>query len=137
MLLEDRVAIITGGAMGMGRGIALKFAEHNCSVAIADINLKEAEDALKEIETNGGSGLAIQCDVTRKDQVSDAVGKVIDQFGKIDILVNNAGGISTSPAIEDMTEEEWDEMLSLNLKSHFLLCKFVVPYMKKKRYGNS
>jgi NAD(P)-dependent dehydrogenase (short-subunit alcohol dehydrogenase family) len=68
MLLADRVAIITGGAKGMGRGIALKFAEEGCSVAIADISMKEANDTLAEISKRGREGLAIQCDVTKGEQ---------------------------------------------------------------------
>jgi len=158
MLLAERVAIITGGAKGMGRGIALKFAEEGCSVAIADISMKEANDTMAEVAKRGRDGLVNQCDVTngeqvrdtvekviRKfgkidilvngEQVRDTVEKVIRKFGKIDILVNNAGGITPSPPIEDLSEEDWDKILNLNLKSDFLFCKFVVPHMKKKKYG--
>jgi NAD(P)-dependent dehydrogenase (short-subunit alcohol dehydrogenase family) len=135
MLLADKVAIITGGAKGMGRGIALKFAEEGCSVAIADISMKEANDTLAEIKKRGREGLAIQCDVTKIEQVRDTVDKVINKFGKIDILVNNAGGLPPTPPIEDIAEEHWDKVLALNLKSDFLFCKFVVPHMKKRKYG--
>jgi NAD(P)-dependent dehydrogenase (short-subunit alcohol dehydrogenase family) len=135
MLLTDRVAIITGGAKGMGRGMALKFAEEGCSVAIADISIKEANDTLAEVLKRGREGLAIQCDVTKAEQVRDTVDKVIKKFGKVDILVNNAGGLPSTPPIEDITEEDWDKVLALNLKSDFLFCKFVVPHMKKRRYG--
>lgn len=135
MLLADRVAIITGGAKGMGRGIALKFAEEGCSVAIADISMKEANDTLAEISKRGREGLAIQCDVTKGEQVRGTVEKVINKFGKVDILVNNAGGMPPTPPIEDVTEEEWDKVLALNLKSDFLFCKFVVPHMKKRKHG--
>ena len=135
MLLSDRVAIITGGAKGIGRGMALKFAEEGCSVAIADISMKEANDTIAEVSKTGREGLAIQCDITDSKQVRDTVDRVISKFGKVDILVNNAGGITTSPPIEDMTEEEWDNTLALNLKSDFLFCKYVVPHMKKRKYG--
>jgi NAD(P)-dependent dehydrogenase (short-subunit alcohol dehydrogenase family) len=135
MLLADRVAIITGGAKGMGRGIALKFAEEGCSVAIADISMKEANDTLAEVSKRGREGLSIQCDVTKSEQVRDTVDKVIKKFGKIDILVNNAGALPPTPPIEDITEEEWDKVLALNLKSDFLFCKFVVPHMKRRKYG--
>ena len=135
MLLSDRIALVTGGAMGMGKGIALKFAEEGCRVAVADINIKEAEKTIAEVSKRGGKGTAMQCDVTRIDQVQDTVNRVITQFGKIDILVNNAGGILSTPPIEDMTEEEWDTTFALNLKSDFLFCKFVVPNMKKNGYG--
>jgi NAD(P)-dependent dehydrogenase (short-subunit alcohol dehydrogenase family) len=135
MLLSDRVAIITGGAKGIGRGMALKFAEEGCSVAIADISIKEANDTLAEVLKRGRDGLAIQCDITSSKQVRDTVDKVISKFGKVDILVNNAGAISATPPIEDLSEEEWDKTLALNLKSDFLFCKFVVPHMKERKYG--
>ena len=135
MLLKDRVAIITGGAKGMGRGMALKFAEEGCSVAIADIAIKEAEEAVAEIKKKGGNGLAIKCDVTNGQQVGETVDKVVKKYGKIDILVNNAGGIAPHVPIEDLTEEAWDRVLALNLKSDFLFCKYVVPHMKKRKYG--
>ena len=135
MLLKDKVAIITGGAKGMGRGMALKFAEEGCAVVIADIAIKEAEEAVAEIKKKGGTGIAIKCDVTSGQQVSETVDKVVKKFGKIDILVNNAGAIAKHIPIEDMSEEIWDKVMALNLKSHFLFCKFVVPHMKKARYG--
>jgi len=135
VLLENRVAIITGGAKGMGRGIALKFAEEGCSVAVADISTKEANDTIAELSKRGKEGLAIQCDVTVGTQVQETVDKVVTKFGKIDILVNNAGAIAPHKPIEDVTEEEWDKVLALNLKSHFLFCKYVVPHMKEKKYG--
>ena len=135
MLLSDRVALITGGAKGMGRGIALKFAEEGCSVAVADIAINEAEDTIAEVKKRGRDGLAIQCDVTDGNQVCDTVDKVINKFGKIDILINNAGAIAPHKPIEDITEEEWDKVLALNLKSSFLFCKYVVPHMKKQKYG--
>ena len=135
MLLSGRVAIITGGSKGIGRGIALKFAEEGCSVAIADISMKEAEETLAEMSKMGREGLAIQCDVTDSSQVRDTVDKVISKFGKIDILVNNAGGILSGAPIEDMSEEDWDKIFALNLKSDFFFCKFVIPHMKEKKYG--
>ncbi len=135
MLLSNRVAIITGGAKGMGRAMAIKFAEEGCSIAIADISMKEANDTLAEVLKRGVDGLAIECDVTNGKQVQNTVNQVFNKFGKIDILVNNAGGMTNSPPIENMTEEDWDKALALNLKSDFLFCKYVVPHMKSKRYG--
>ena len=135
MLLKDRVAIITGGAKGMGRGMALKFAAEGCKVAIADIAVKEAEEAITGIKADGGEGIVIKCDVTSGRQVADTVAAVVKKYGKIDILVNNAGAIAKHIPIEDMPEETWDRVMDLNLKSHFLFCKNVVPYMKKAKYG--
>jgi NAD(P)-dependent dehydrogenase (short-subunit alcohol dehydrogenase family) len=135
MLLAEKVAIITGGAKGMGRGMALKFAEEGCAVAIADIAMKEAEEAVAEIKKKGGQGLAIKCDVTSIKQVGETVDAVVKKFGRIDILVNNAGAIAAHTPVEDLSEEVWDKVLALNLKSDFLFCKYVVPHMKKRRCG--
>jgi NAD(P)-dependent dehydrogenase (short-subunit alcohol dehydrogenase family) len=135
MLLEGKVAIITGGARGMGRGMAVRFAAEGCAVAIADIAVEEAGDAAAGINKKGGKALAIKCDVTDIKQVGDTVAKVIRNFGKIDILVNNAGAIAAHTPVEDLTEKAWDKVLALNLKSDFLFCKFVVPYMKKQKSG--
>jgi NAD(P)-dependent dehydrogenase (short-subunit alcohol dehydrogenase family) len=134
MLLSGRVAI-TGGARGMGRGMALKFAEEGCSVAVADIAIEDANDTTTEVIKRGGRGLAIPCDVTDINQVRNAVNEVVSKFGKIDILVNNAGAIAAHIPIEDMPEEVWDKVITLNLKSCFLFCKFVVPHLKKAKYG--
>ena len=135
MLLADRVAIITGGAKGMGKGMALRFADEGCAVAIADISASEANETVEQISKRGGKGLAIQCDVTKIGQVKETVERVLSAFGKIDILVNNAGALLNRSPIEDMSEDEWDGMIALNLKSHFLFCKFVVPHMKARKYG--
>ena len=135
MLLENKTAIITGGAKGMGRGMAIRFAEEGCSVAIADISMKEADDTLGKMSKKGKEGIAIQCDVTDINQVRDTVDKVMNKFGKIDILINNAGAIADHVPIEDLPEESWDNVMALNLKSHFLFCKFVVPHMKARKYG--
>ncbi len=136
MLLADRVAIITGGAKGIGKGIALKFAEEGCAVVIADIDQKSAEATLAEITAKGGKGLALACDALDIKQVKATVDKTISQFGKIDILVNNAGGMAVDPKpIEEMPEADWDRVLTLNLKSLFLFSRAVVPQMKKQKYG--
>ena len=135
MLLKDRVAIISGGAKGMGRGMAVKFAEEGCKVAVADIDIDEANNTLVEVKSKGSDGLAISCDVTDIDQVKATVDKVVETYGKIDILVNNAGAIAAHTPIEDLAEEEWDRVLALNLKSHFFFCKYVVPHMKKAKSG--
>jgi 3-oxoacyl-[acyl-carrier protein] reductase len=135
MLLTDRVALITGAAKGMGRGMALRFAEEGCAVAIADISMKEADETVDEISRKGQRAIAIRCDVTKINEVRETVEKVLSAFGKIDILVNNAGAVLNQPAIEDMTEEQWDGMIALNLKSQFLFCKFVVPHMKARKSG--
>jgi len=140
MLLLNKVAVITGGAKGIGKGMALKFAEEGCRVAIADISLKDAEETLKEILKKGSEGLAVECDVTDSNQVNAMAEKVIGKFGKIDILANNAGTLlhvadPTKRSITAIPEEEWDRLVDINLKGAFLCSKAVVPFMKEKRYG--
>jgi NAD(P)-dependent dehydrogenase (short-subunit alcohol dehydrogenase family) len=135
MLLLDKVAIVTGGAKGIGRGIAIKFAEEGCSVAIADINMESANNTLSEVTKRGREGIAIQCNAADNKQVGDMVKNVIEKFGTVDILVNNAGGLPSTAPVEDMSEEEWDRVVALNLKSGFLFCKYVVPHMKAKKFG--
>jgi NAD(P)-dependent dehydrogenase (short-subunit alcohol dehydrogenase family) len=135
VLLANKVAIITGSAKGMGRGMALKFAEEGGTVAVVDINKEEASQTLAEVLKRGSQGTTIECDVTVEKQVHDAVDEVTGKFGTVDIMVNNAGAAGTSSPIEDMTEELWDKAFNLNLKSQFFFCKYVVPIMKAKRYG--
>lgn len=135
MLLADRVALITGGAGGIGRGIALQFAEEGCAVVIADIQAANTAKTLDEVKEKGVEGLAIQCDATDIRQIKNTVDKVISRFGQIDILVNNAGGMPASPPLEEITDDLWNKVLDLNLKSGFLFCQTVVPYMKEKKYG--
>jgi NAD(P)-dependent dehydrogenase (short-subunit alcohol dehydrogenase family) len=140
VLLSDRVAIITGGAIGMGRSMALLFAEEGCSVVIADILTKEGTKTAKEVAQKGRDGVFVKCDITDTRQVQDMVDQTISKFGKVDILVNNAGGIprdqkGAGGSIVNITEEQWDKVLALNLKSYVFCCKAVVPHMKEKRYG--
>ncbi len=135
MLLSNRVAIITGGARGIGRAIALKFASEGATVAIADIRPDEAAATLKQISEQECQGLFIPCDVSISAQVRDMVEQVIHKCGKIDILVNNAAISPPENSIVNITEEEWDRVIAINLKSVFLCCKAVVPHMKEKKYG--
>ncbi|MGZ4857608.1 MAG: SDR family NAD(P)-dependent oxidoreductase, partial [Methanobacteriaceae archaeon] len=135
MLLSNRVAIITGGARGIGRGIALKFADEGCSIVISDVLADEAEKTVEEISQKGRETIFLKCDVSNSSQVQDTVDQTISRFGKVDILVNNAGIAGAVKSIVDVSEEEWDRLLAINLKGVFLCCKAVVPYMKKKGYG--
>jgi NAD(P)-dependent dehydrogenase (short-subunit alcohol dehydrogenase family) len=135
MLLSHKVAIITGGARGIGKGIALKFAEEGCSIVIADILVIEARKTLEKISEKGREAIFVQCDVSNSHQVQDMVDQTIRKFGKVDILVNNAGIGAGIKSISDISEEEWDKLLGINLKGVFLCCKAVVPHMKGRRYG--
>jgi len=136
-LLKDKVAIITGGASGIGRGIAIKFAEEGASVVVVDIAESEGKKTARAVSRKGAGGIFIKCDVTSRRQVQEMVGKTMAKFGRIDILVNNAGGVpgAGSGSINDITEAQWDKIVDLNLKGQFLCCQAVAPHMKEKRYG--
>jgi NAD(P)-dependent dehydrogenase (short-subunit alcohol dehydrogenase family) len=139
MLLEDRVAIVTGGAKGMGRAICERFAKEGASVTIADISMADAEETLRRVEDAGGQGLVCKCDVTSSVQIKEMVDATVAAFGKVDILVNNAGavvGAHGKPTnLTVLGEDAWDRVVDLNLKGVFLCSKEVVPHMLAAGYG--
>jgi NAD(P)-dependent dehydrogenase (short-subunit alcohol dehydrogenase family) len=135
MLLSNRVAVITGAARGIGKGIALRFAEEGCSVAIADLLEKEGRKTAEEISAKSGESLFVKCDVSKSAEVQAMVDQVINRFGKVDILVNNAGIGALPKPFTETPEEEWDRVLAINLKGVFLCCKAAAPHMKNQKYG--
>ncbi|HLA81414.1 MAG TPA: SDR family NAD(P)-dependent oxidoreductase, partial [Thermoleophilia bacterium] len=139
MLLENRVAIVTGGAKGMGRAISQLFAKEGAKVTIADIDLPGAEETLRGVQAAGGEGLVVKCDVTDSGQVRETVAATLAAFGKLDILVNNAGavvGAQGKPTnLEILAEDAWDRVVDLNLKGVFLCSREAVPHMKANGYG--
>lgn len=134
MLLKDQVALITGGAQGIGREIALKFAEEGAHVVIVDLNKENLSKTKSEIESKGVKCLEIEANVTQSAQVEEAVKKCVDSMGRIDILVNNAG-ITRDTLLIRMSEEDWDLVLTINLKGTFLFTKAAAKIMMKQRTG--
>ena len=134
MKLKDRVSLITGAARGIGREIALKFAKEGSDIVVCDVNLEAAQNTQKEIEELGRRALSFKVDVTNLGQIEEMVNLILDKFSKIDILVNNAG-ITKDNLILRMSEEDWDKVLSVNLKGAFNCMKVVSRKMLKKRYG--
>jgi 3-oxoacyl-[acyl-carrier protein] reductase len=135
MLLKDRAAIITGGARGMGRAIALRFAKEGCSSVITDLLDKEAEKTVADIKNAGVDAMYIRCDVTSSAQVKDMVVQAISKFKKIDIMVNCAGIGKPPKLINDISEEEYDKVVAVNMKGIFLCLQAIAPHMKANKYG--
>ncbi|MBI4982981.1 MAG: 3-oxoacyl-[acyl-carrier-protein] reductase [Candidatus Omnitrophica bacterium] len=134
MKLKDKVALITGGARGIGKSIALMFAKEGADIVIGDVNLEEAEKTCKEIEALGRKTLALQLDVTDLAKVEEVVNKILDKFTKVDILVNNAG-ITKDNLLLRMNPDQWDAVLNVNLKGAFNCIKAVTKPMMKQRSG--
>ena len=126
--LEGRSAVVTGAAQGLGRAIAEALSSRGASVLLADIKLIEVEAAAADIRARGGRAVAFACDVSRVDDIRRMTSTAVADFGGLDILVNNAGILHKTP-IEDITEEEWDRIMAVNLKSVFLTCKYALPVM--------
>jgi 3-oxoacyl-[acyl-carrier protein] reductase len=134
MRLKDRVAVVTGAARGIGRGIALALAREGARVAACDLDLSLLDDLVSQVRAEGGQVLPLAVDVTCKDQIQRAVGQVLGQWGRVDILVNNAGIYEVLP-IEAISEEQWDRVLAVNLKGTFLCCQAVIPAMVQQGSG--
>ncbi|HEY8361704.1 MAG TPA: 3-oxoacyl-[acyl-carrier-protein] reductase [Tissierellaceae bacterium] len=135
MELENKVALVTGGSRGIGREIALELARNGANVVITYVNNEEkANEVIDEIKSMGVKALAIKADVSKESDVQRMIEKVEEEFNSVDILVNNAG-ITKDNLLIRMKEEEWDEVMNVNLKGTFLCTKAVARMMMKKRYG--
>lgn len=135
MKLKDKVSMVTGGARGIGREIAILFAKEGSDIAICDVNEEVLAATKKEIETSTGRKvIAEKVDVTNAEQVENFVKKVLDNFGNLDILVNNAG-ITRDNLLIRMSDAEWDSVLAVNLKGAFNCTRAVTRPMMKKRSG--
>lgn len=132
--LKNKVALVTGARRGIGKGIALALAKAGAKVIVTDIDEKECQEVVKEIEKLGSQGLAKKVDVTNKKEIEEAVKAAIDKFGKLDILVNNAGICPFKPFLE-LTEEDWDKVLDINLKGYFLCAQAAAREMAKQKWG--
>lgn len=132
--LKNKVAIITGGRRGMGRTHALTLAKAGAKVVVSDISQEDCEKVVEEIKNAGGEAIAVKCDVSKKKEVDQMLKKTIEQWGRIDILVNNAGIADFKPFLE-MTEEDWDRTIDVNLKGYFLCVQAAAKEMIKQKKG--
>ena len=138
--LTDRIAIVTGGGTGIGRSIALEFAEFGADVVVSSRKLENLEKVADEVKALGRQSLAIAADVTKKTDVDHLVERTMEKFGRIDILVNNAGVGTKVPGklvpIIDVAEDEWDLIIDTNLKSSYYCCQAVGKRMIEQQTGN-
>lgn len=139
MRLEGKVAIVTGGGHGIGRAYCLGLAGEGAAVAAADIDGEAARETQREIEKAGGTGLGLETDVARPESAELMARRAEEAFGRIDVLVNNAAVFSTIPIsrvpFDQVPLEEWDRVMTVNLKGMFLACRAVAPIMRRQKKG--
>jgi NAD(P)-dependent dehydrogenase (short-subunit alcohol dehydrogenase family) len=134
MSLQDKVAIVTGSAKGIGWGIAKVFSEKGAKVVVVDWDEENGEKTAQELNQSGGEALFVKCDVSQEEQVKAMVQAALDKFGRIDVLVNNAG-VGVYKSVLDASSEDWDHCLAVNLKGQFLCSKYVIPHMQEVGKG--
>ena len=136
MRLKGKVAVITASGSGIGRASALLFAKEGAKVVVATRNEKAGSDVVKEIKSQGGEAIFVQTDALDAASVQKMVQTTVDEFGRIDILFNNLGYFGLSGTVVDLKEEDWDLMIDVNLKSTYLVSKYVIPEMLKAGKGS-
>jgi NAD(P)-dependent dehydrogenase (short-subunit alcohol dehydrogenase family) len=134
MQLESRVALITGGGSGIGRATALLFAREGASVAVVDMDESRAQAVAQQVEREGKQAIAVRCDVSQAADCRRAVQETVTAFGRLDVLFNNAGIIRRASVLE-ITEEEWDRAMAVNVKSIFLMSRYAIPIMAQAGGG--
>jgi NAD(P)-dependent dehydrogenase (short-subunit alcohol dehydrogenase family) len=134
LLLNDKVALVTGAGGGIGASIAEALAREGCVVCIADVNLELAQRVEKSLQKEGHQAFSVQMDVSDALRVDQVVRQVVSDYGRIDILVNNAGIIKTEPMV-DSSIQGWEEVSRINLSSVFYCSKAVLPFMIEEKYG--
>ena len=132
--LDGQIAVVTGGAQGLGYVMALYLAEFGADVAILDINVEKAGEAVREIEAMGRRAMAVETNVLNLSEIRSAVVRIAEELGRLDILVNSAG-INIRETALDVSEEHWDRILDVNLKGLFFMCQAAAGVMKRQEYG--
>ena len=134
--LENKTAIITGGALGIGRAACILFAKEGAKVAVTDVLDKEGLDVVEQIHSCGGAAEFWHLDTSNEQHVNKVIDEIASKFGKINVLVNNAGISGTNKPTHEITSEEWDRVMNINVKGVFFCTKYCIPYMIKSGGGS-
>lgn len=134
MRLEGKVAVITGGGQGLGRAYAIEFAKQGADIVINDVNAENADSVAKEVEALGRKAITVILSVETREGAQQIIDTAIEKLGKVDILVNNAG-ITRTAMLHKMTEEEWDQVIKVNLTGVYNCLRAVAPHMIERKYG--
>jgi NADP-dependent 3-hydroxy acid dehydrogenase YdfG len=133
--LSNKIVMVTGGGQGLGAAICQTLAEAGATVIAADLKVDMAEKVVSEIRDRGFEAMALSLDVTQDQQIEAAIQKIMDQYGRIDVLINNAGTDMTV-SIEELSIQDWDRVLGVNLRAPFVLSKMILPIMKQQGSGH-
>lgn len=134
--VAGKVAVVTGGAMGIGRAASKMLADEGAKVAVTDIEDKEGQNAVKEIESLGGTAMYWHLDVSDEENVENVFTRIVDEFGPIDILVNNAGISGVNKPTHEIKRDQWEKVISINVNGLFFCTKYVIPIMKRSGGGS-
>ncbi len=134
--VKDKVAVVTGGAKGIGKAACILLAREGAAVAVTDIDREAGESVVAEIESGGGTAKYFQLDVSSEEEVKDVFAAAAEEFGKIDILVNNAGIAGINQPTDQISAEEWDKVIKVNVNGVFFCTKHAIPYLKDAGGGS-
>lgn len=132
--VSGKIAVVTGASGGLGKDAALAYAKEGANVCLLARRVEKIEDLASELRDLGVEAIALKCDVTNEEEVKLAVENIVNKFGKVDILLNNAG-IAVAGGVETLSEEDWNKSMDTNVKGIYLMCKYIIPVMKKQNYG--
>jgi 3-oxoacyl-[acyl-carrier protein] reductase len=135
MKLNGKVAVITGGASGMGLAAGILFGKEGAKVVVADIDLQNGQKAVETIQNNGGEAVFVKVDLTKENEVEKMISVTVEEFGQLNILYNNAGFPQKSKPLEFITNEEWEQIFNVNVRSIFWGTKYALPELKKAGNG--
>ena len=133
--LKDKTAVITGSGKGLGEAMALLFSREGAKTVVFDIDEPAGQETVEQIQEQGGEAIFVHGDVSNPDDAVRLIDTAVDAYGRVDVLVNNAG-VHVDRTVADTTEEEWDNILGVNLKGYFLCSKAVIPQMRRQGGGN-